>query len=510
MTLWWGRCGLSPAASIHFFGDRFPRSVPSTYPTYDVEITPFLGKLLDSKSHSFGFSVTKGLNFWFVDANLYLWLDSEWERTSGEVLEHTDSSSSPLSSSVKSRVSGSERPGGVVTRHDHDGIEAGAELNISGDGSGCLYYHDDLIDIRAMGSAGQDLYIRMAASESVVLAYVYGRRAKKNSSMSQEVVGLFSATHAKEGELLPFFSLPTVLKATDNFSNTSKLGEGGFGPVYRGVLEDGQEIAVKRLSKMSSQGVNELRNEVMLIAKLQHRNLVRTLGFCAQEEEYMLIYEYMPNHSLDLTLFDKEKSMLLDWQKRFDIINGIAKGLLYLHQDSRLRIIHRDLKASNILLDADIIPKISDFGLARSFGGNQTEAQTRRVIGTYFGVLVLELVSGHRNRGFLLKDHNLNLLGHAWSLYKEDSLRKLVDPCLDEAFDLGQVERAIQVGLLCVQNSPDDRPNMSSVVFMLGNEVALPQAKQPGFFAERDISIDDSSNPTASHNQLTITWTQGR
>ncbi|XP_042038335.1 G-type lectin S-receptor-like serine/threonine-protein kinase SD1-1 [Salvia splendens] len=201
--------------------------------------------------------------------------------------------------------------------------------------------------------------------------------------MSQEVVGLFSATHAKEGELLPFFSLPTVLKATDNFSNTSKLGEGGFGPVYRGVLEDGQEIAVKRLSKMSSQGVNELRNEVMLIAKLQHRNLVRTLGFCAQEEEYMLIYEYMPNHSLDLTLFDKEKSMLLDWQKRFDIINGIAKGLLYLHQDSRLRIIHRDLKASNILLDADIIPKISDFGLARSFGGNQTEAQTRRVIGTY-------------------------------------------------------------------------------------------------------------------------------
>ncbi|KAG6385413.1 hypothetical protein SASPL_154248 [Salvia splendens] len=407
------------------------------------------------------------------------------------------------------------------------------QLNISGDGSGCLFYHGDLIDIRTMASAGQDLYIRLAASESVVVAYVYGRSAKKDPSMSQEVAGLFNATNAKEADL-PFFSLPTVLKATDNFSNTNKLGEGGFGPVYRGVLEDGQEIAVKRLSKTSRQGVNELRNEVMLIAKLQHRNLVRTLGFCAQGEEYMLIYEYMPNHSLDLTLFDKEKSRLLDWQKRFDIINGIAKGLLYLHQDSRLRIIHRDLKASNILLDADMIPKISDFGLARSFGGNQTEARTRRVVGTYgymspeyaidglfsvksdvfsFGVLVLELVSGHRNRGFLLKDHNLNLLGHAWSLYKEDSLRKLVDPCLDEAFDLGQVERAIHVGLLCVQKSPDDRPNMSSVVFMLGNEVLLPQAKQPGFFTERDISTDLSSNssdPTASHNQLTITWTQGR
>ncbi|XP_042041541.1 G-type lectin S-receptor-like serine/threonine-protein kinase At4g27290 isoform X2 [Salvia splendens] len=439
------------------------------------------------------------------------------------------------------------------------------QLNISGDGSGCLFYHGDLIDIRAMASSGQDLYIRMAASEpgdvagtsrnggnrgrtrTIVIAsttslvvvvfvcliffYVYGRRRKNDPSMNDE--RLFSATHVKEADL-PFFSLPTVMKATDNFSNKNKLGEGGFGPVYRGVLEDGQEIAVKRLSKTSRQGVNELRNEVMLIAKLQHRNLVRTLGFCAQGEEYMLIYEYMPNHSLDLTLFDKEKSRLLDWQKRFDIINGIAKGLLYLHQDSRLRIIHRDLKASNILLDADMIPKISDFGLARSFGGNQTEAQTRRVVGTYgymspeyaidglfsvksdvfsFGVLVLELVSGHRNRGFILNDHNLNLLGHAWSLYKEDNLRKLVDPCLDEAFDLGQVERAIHVGLLCVQNSPDDRPNMSSVVFMLGNEVALPQAKQPGFFTERDISIDhssNSSNPTASHNQLTITWTQGR
>ncbi|KAG6415376.1 hypothetical protein SASPL_122787 [Salvia splendens] len=434
-----------------------------------------------------------------------------------------------------------------------------AQLNISGDGSGCLFYHADLIDIRTMASAGQDLYIRMAASEvegvvgdgsnrgrtrtiviasvtslafaCLILGYVFCRNTqKKNLSMSQ---GMFSATHVKDAEL-PFFSLSTVLKATDNFSDKNKLGEGGFGPVYMGVLEEGHEIAVKRLSKTSMQGVNELRNEVTLISKLQHRNLVRTLGFCAQGDEYMLIYEYMPNYSLDITLFDQEKSRLLDWQKRFNIISGIAKGLLYLHQDSRLRIIHRDLKTSNILLDADMIPKISDFGLARSFGGNQTEAQTRRVVGTYgymspeyamdgvfsvksdvfsFGVLVLEIVSGNRNRGFLLKDQNLNLLGHAWSLYKEDSLRKLVDPCLDEAFDLGQVERAIHVALLCVQNSPDDRPRMSSVVFMLGNEVALPQAKQPGFFTERDMAIDhssDRSNPTASHNQLTITWTQGR
>ncbi|KAJ0500890.1 putative protein kinase RLK-Pelle-DLSV family [Helianthus annuus] len=157
---------------------------------------------------------------------------------------------------------------------------------------------------------------------------------------------------------LPFFGLSTLLKATNNFSMDNKLGEGGFGPVYKGVLEDGKEIAVKRLAKTSSQGLHEFKNEVISISKLQHRNLVKLLGYYIEGAEKMLIYEYMPNKGLDSYIFDRTQSELLDWPARYHIINGIARGLLYLHQDSRLRIIHRDLKVSNILLDKDMNPKI--------------------------------------------------------------------------------------------------------------------------------------------------------
>ncbi|MFS7985371.1 putative protein kinase RLK-Pelle-DLSV family [Helianthus anomalus] len=182
---------------------------------------------------------------------------------------------------------------------------------------------------------------------------------------------------------LTLFGLSTLLKATDDFSKNNKLGEGGFGPVYKGVLEDGKEIAVKRLANTSTQGLQEFKNEVISISKLQHRNLVKLLGYCIEREEKMLIYEYMPNKGLDSFIFDRTQSELLDWPTRYQIIHGIARGLLYIHQDSRLRIIHRDLKVSNILLDMDMNPKISYFGMARSFGGNQIEANTKRVVGTY-------------------------------------------------------------------------------------------------------------------------------
>ncbi|XP_068492227.1 cysteine-rich receptor-like protein kinase 10 isoform X2 [Phaseolus vulgaris] len=228
-----------------------------------------------------------------------------------------------------------------------------------------------------------------------------------------------------------FWNRRRVLQSTDNFSEASKLGEGGFGSVYKGILPDGRQIAVKRLSKFSGQGSEEFNNEVMSIAKLQHRNLVRLFGCCLEENEKILVYEYMPNASLYFHLFDDEKRKQLDWKLRLRIINGIARGLLYLHEDSRLRVIHRDLKASNVLLDHDMNPKISDFGLARAFEIGQNQGNTKRVMGTYgymapeyamqglfsvksdvfsFGVLVLETICGRKNNGFYLSKHGQTLL----------------------------------------------------------------------------------------------------
>ncbi|GJV78816.1 putative receptor-like protein kinase [Tanacetum coccineum] len=173
-----------------------------------------------------------------------------------------------------------------------------------------------------------------------------------------------------------------VKVATNDFSEDNKLGQGGFGAVYKGVLEDGQEIAVKRLADNSGQGDQEFKNEVVLVVKLQHRNLVRLLGFSIYGHERLLIYEFLPNASLDHFIFDPAKREFLDWEKRYNIIKGIAKGLLYLHEDSRLRIIHRDMKASNVLLDAEMNPKIADFGMARLFKPEETQANTSRIVGT--------------------------------------------------------------------------------------------------------------------------------
>ncbi|XVF77712.1 hypothetical protein PTKIN_Ptkin14bG0069000 [Pterospermum kingtungense] len=236
-------------------------------------------------------------------------------------------------------------------------------------GSGCVMWFGDLIDIKQFQSDGQDLYIKLSASEVADKPESWKVNDEENQGQNEDME-------------LVVFDLGTIYQATDTFSVKNKLGEGGFGPVYKGILANGQEIAVKRLSKSSGQGLNEFKNEVKLIAKLQHRNLVRLLGCCIQGEEKMLVYEYMPNRSLDSFIFDQTRRKVLDWSKRFEIICGIARGLLYLHQDSRLRIIHRDLKASNVLLDSEMNPKISDFGMARTFGGDQTEANTNRVVGT--------------------------------------------------------------------------------------------------------------------------------
>ncbi|KAK4340564.1 hypothetical protein RND71_039065 [Anisodus tanguticus] len=465
--------------------------------------------------------------------------------------------------------------------------------NVTGVGSGCVIWTKELVDMRQYSAAegGQDLYVRVASSDAaqsgnvgsedgsgktkriamatgitagvalvligVVSICLLSKRKKLqgpiirkkteqrgSNERSQDLLvntaiipnkrEISGETVADEFEL-PLYDLSTLAVATEDFSDANKLGQGGFGCVYKGIIDEGQEIAVKRLSKNSGQGVEEFKNELRLIARLQHRNLVRLLGCCVEMEEKMLIYEYMENKSLDSILFNKQKSVLLDCQRRFSIICGIARGLLYLHQDSRFRIIHRDLKASNILLDKEMIPKISDFGMAKIFGGDETEGNTKRVVGTYgymspeyamdglfsvksdvfsFGVLVLEIVTGKKNRGFYFQNNQRNLLGHAWRLWIEGRASELLDSTVGKSFSPCEVMRCIQVGLLCVQEQAEDRPNMATVVLMLGSEsTTLPQPKHPGFCLGRR-PVDDYSETiyeeTFTVNEVTITMLDPR
>ncbi|EEF46484.1 Serine/threonine-protein kinase PBS1, putative [Ricinus communis] len=311
-------------------------------------------------------------------------------------------------------------------------------------------------------------------------------------------------TQKNEWDELHIFCFEIIAIATKYFKPENKLGEGGFGPVYKGKLLDGQEIAIKRLSRSSGQGLVEFKNEAILIAKLQHTNLVKLLGFCVDGEERILVYEYMPKKSLDIYLFDSHKKSELDWKKRFKIIDGITQGLLYLHKYSRLKVIHRDLKASNILLDDEMNPKISDFGMARIFGLKESEANTNRIVGTYgymspeyamngvvstktdvfsFGVLLLEIISGRKNTSFHYSECPINLIGYAWLLWKDNRGLELIDPKLDEFLPQNQVLRCIHIGLLCVQDHAADRPTVFDVVSMLSNEtILLATPKQPAFF----------------------------
>ncbi|CAM0879067.1 unnamed protein product [Alopecurus aequalis] len=321
-----------------------------------------------------------------------------------------------------------------------------------------------------------------------------------------------------EAELSGFsvFEFHQILRATNNFSEENKLGEGGFGPVYKGHFPEGIEIAVKRLDSDSDQGFIELKNEVELIAKLQHRNLVRLMGCCSQGEENVLVYEYLPNKSLDFFIFDEDRKVLLDWDKRLEIVVGIAEGLLYLHKHSRLRVIHRDLKPSNILLDSEMNAKISDFGLAKIFSSNNNEENTtRKVVGTYgymapeyashglfsiksdvfsFGVLVLEILSGKRN------SHEcgafINLLAYAWQLFEEERWIELVDAALPPNGHSTEMMRFTNIALLCVQDNAIDRPTMLDVVAMLSSKtMILNKPKHPAYFS---LSVGDKEASTAT------------
>ncbi|XP_064957328.1 cysteine-rich receptor-like protein kinase 6 [Musa acuminata AAA Group] len=361
--------------------------------------------------------------------------------------------------------------------------------------------------------------ISVSAVSAILLISIFCtwyRRSRKRAVKSPYQTDSEQATQVFESLL---FRLSILRVATGDFAEANKLGEGGFGAVYKGLLPDGRVIAVKRLLN-SGQGLGELKNELLLVAKLQHRNLVKLLGVCL-EEETMIVYEYVPNSSLDKFLFDAVRGKQLTWGIRYKIICGIARGLLYLHEESQLKIIHRDLKASNILLDADMNPKISDFGLAKLFDIDQTQGTTNRVMGTFgymapeyvmqgkfsiksdvfsFGVLVLEILTGRKNNDSHNPEVTEVLLSYVWEKWQDGSALEIVDPALGGHYQQSDLLRFVQIGLLCVQEDPSDRPTMSTIVVMLNSEtVSLRAPSQPAFYMGNGNKV-----ATMSVNQVSL------
>ncbi|XP_023757155.1 probable LRR receptor-like serine/threonine-protein kinase At1g56140 [Lactuca sativa] len=353
---------------------------------------------------------------------------------------------------------------------------------------------------------------------TLLALYILRQRRKRKDTSGNYDEEFLGIDHTR-----PYtFGYGNLRDATDDFSPANKLGEGGFGPVYKGTLDDGRVIAVKLLSVASHQGKSQFVAEIATISAVQHRNLVKLYGSCIDGEKRLLVYEYLENKSLDQALFGSSR-LSLKWSTRFDICMGLARGLTYLHEESRIRIIHRDVKSSNVLLDSDLNPKISDFGLAKLYDDKKTHLSTR-VAGTFgylapeyamwghltekadvfgFGVVALEIISGRPNSDSSLEDEKIYLLNWAWKLHEGNRELELVDEELSE-FNETEVKRMTKVALLCTQTSPTQRPSMSRVVAMLSGDIevtgVITRPEYLTYFEFDDSSTFKSATPTSTMN----------
>ncbi|KAL1802968.1 hypothetical protein ACET3Z_031615 [Daucus carota] len=325
------------------------------------------------------------------------------------------------------------------------------------------------------------------------------------------------------------YNYKELKSATKNFNEEYKLGEGGSGDVYKGIVKNGNIVAVKRLALSTTKAKASFESEVRLISNVHHRNLIRLLGCSSKGPDLLLVYEYMENGSLDRFLYGGKRGTL-NWKQRFDIIFGTARGLAYLHEQFHVRIIHRDIKPGNILLDDELQPKIADFGLARLLPEDQSHLNTKfagtlgytapeyalqgqlsEKVDTYsFGVVVLEIVSGRRCSDTNIESDTDFLLEYAWKLHEKDMHLKLVDETLDpNDYTTEDAKKIIEIALMCTQSPASLRPTMSEVVvLLLSDDRSLeqrPLSKPTFVHSENRIREDTHSTPPQSVSNATAT-----
>ncbi|GMY26273.1 cysteine-rich receptor-like protein kinase 2 [Fagus crenata] len=391
--------------------------------------------------------------------------------------------------------------------------------------TGCFMRYSDkdfLNKERGGSSRGTTIVVVVSVVSSVVLLalgiaigiYIWKHRnIQKKRRGSNDAEKLVKTLHDSSLN----FKYSTLEKATGAFDDANKLGQGGFGTVYKGALPDGREIAVKRLFFNNRHRAADFYNEVNIISSAEHKNLVRLLGCSCSGPESLLVYEFLPNKSLDRFIFDSNRGKALNWEKRYEIIVGTAEGLVYLHEKCKIRIIHRDIKASNILLDSRLRAKIADFGLARSFQEDQSHISTA-IAGTLgymapeylahgqltekadvysFGVLLLEIVMGRQNNRGKTSEYSDSLITTTWKHFQSGTVEQLFDPNLMlhnhyNGYVKNEILRVVHIGLLCTQEIQSLRPTMSKALQMLTKkDDHLPAPTNPPFIDERTMELTD-------------------